>query len=74
MKYQKLVNELNDLLDSASKERHRHQEKLKAYLEHFKAEEKELQRKMRKANDEAGREKLKKKMSTVRQAYTILGY
>ena len=74
MKYQKLVNELNILLDSATKERQRHQEKLKAYLEQFKAEEKELQRKMRNENDEVGREKLERKMNTVRQAYTILGY
>ncbi len=73
MKYQKLVNELNNLLDSATRERQKHQGKVEAYLEQFKAEEKALQRKMQKENDEFGREKLERKLSTVKQAYAILG-
>ena len=72
MKYQKLINELNNLLDSASRERQKHQGKLKAYLEQFKAEEKELQRKMQKENDEIGREKLERKLNTIKQAYAVL--
>ena len=73
MKYQKLVKELNNLLDSATRERQKQQGKVQAYLEQFKAEEKELQKKMQNENDKIGREKLQRQLSTVRQAYAILG-
>ena len=73
MKYQKLVKELNNLLDSATRERQKQQGKVQAYLEQFKAEEKELQEKMQNENDKIGREKLQRQLSTVRQAYAILG-
>ena len=74
MKYQKLVNELNNILDSATREQQKHLRKVEAYLEQFKAEERALEKRMRKESDEVGRAKLEKKLNTVREAYAILGY
>lgn len=73
MKYQKLVNELNDILDSAAREHQRRQKKLKTFFRQFKEEEKNIRKKLKKENNKANRKKLKKELGMVKEAYAILG-
>ena len=73
MKYQNLVNELNNLLDSATRKRHKHQKKLKFYLGQLKTEEQKLRKKLEKENNKPTRRKLKRDLGVVKNAYAILG-
>lgn len=73
MKYQKLVNELNNLLGSATGQSHKHQEKLNLYLGQFKTEEQKLRRKLENENNKTSRGKLKRELGVVKEAYAILG-
>ena len=73
MKYQKLVNDLNNLLDSATKQHHKRQEKLEFYLRQLKAEEKKLRKKLEAKNNKIMRRKLKKDLSLIKNTYAILG-
>ncbi|MCP4286765.1 MAG: hypothetical protein GY792_20365 [Gammaproteobacteria bacterium] len=73
MKYQKLVDELNTLLDSASVRKEKHQETLKAFLMQIKTEEKKLLAKLSNASDKHSRKKWKRELSLVKDAYAILG-
>jgi len=73
MKYQKLVNELNHLLDSAARRHHKHQKKIKLYMGQFKAEEQSLHKKLDKEKDKKSRRKLKRELSAVRKSYAVLG-
>jgi len=73
MKYQKLVNELNNLLGSATRRSQKHQDKLDLYLGQFKAEEQKLRRKLEKADNKTSRGQLKKELGAVKEAYAILG-
>ena len=72
MKSQKLVNELNDLLDSAAKEHHERQKTLKIFFRLFKEEEQDIRKKLSKENNKANRKKLKRKLCMVQDAYEIL--
>jgi len=72
MKSHKLVNELNSLLDSATKERQKHQETLKAFFRHFKDEEQIIRKKLNKEHNKINRKKLKRKLGMVQEAYDIL--
>ena len=73
MKYQKLVNELNNLLGSATRRSHEHQEKLNLFLGRFKAEEQKLLEKLENENNKTSRGKLKRELGMVKEAYAILG-
>ncbi len=73
MKSQKLVNELNDLLDSAARERQDHKKTLRTFFRQFKDEEQDIRKKLTKENNKASRKKLKKKLGMVQEAYDILG-
>jgi len=73
MKSQKLVNELNDLLDSAARERKDHKKTLRTFFRQFKDEEQDIRKKLTKENNKASRKKLKKKLGMVQEAYDILG-
>ena len=73
MKYQKLVDELNNLLDSATRQQKKRRETLKLYKAQFMAEEQKLSQKLKKNSDKAIRKQLKKKLGLVKEAYTILG-
>lgn len=72
MKYKKLVNELNDNLALAGKERHKHQKVLKSYLKCIKTEEQDIRTKLENENDETSRRKLNNKLDLVKEAYGIL--
>jgi hypothetical protein len=72
MKYQKLLDELNTVMESTSDCRKRHQETLKTFLMQFKAEEEKLIGKLKNATDENSRNKWEKKLGLVREAYEIL--
>ena len=72
MKYEKLINELNDLLGSATKRSHKHQEKLKLYLGQFKAEEQKLRKKLKNESSEMNRGKLERELGMVEEAYVML--
>ena len=73
MKYQKLVNELNNLLDSAARRHHKHQKKIKLYLGQFRTAEQGLHKKLAKEKDKNSRRKLKRELSAVRKSYAVLG-
>lgn len=73
MKYQKLVDELNNLLDLAAKEQKKRRDTLKFYQAQFMAEEQKLRKKLKEASDKANRKKLKKELGLVKEAYAILG-
>ncbi|MCU7928274.1 MAG: hypothetical protein KZQ97_17800 [Candidatus Thiodiazotropha sp. (ex Dulcina madagascariensis)] len=72
MKYQKLVNEINFLLGSVTKEREKQRKKLKYHLRQVKAEEQKLRKKLEKENCGASRKKLKRELSSVKKAYVLL--
>lgn len=73
MKYDKLIDELNNLLDSAACEQEKHQKKLQLFFEQFRSEEKKLLKQLKKENLKTNRNKLKKELGVVQKAYTILG-
>ncbi|WP_177419588.1 hypothetical protein [endosymbiont of Lamellibrachia barhami] len=73
MKYQKLVNELDSLLDSATKQCHKRQDEFKFFLGQLKAEKKKLRKKLERKNNKAMRRKLKKDLSLIENAYANLG-
>ena len=73
MKYERLINELNDLLGSAAERSHKHQEKLNLYLGQFKAEEQKLRKKLKNESSKMGRGKLERELGMVKEAYVILG-
>ncbi|MBL3527178.1 MAG: hypothetical protein JMN27_13065 [gamma proteobacterium endosymbiont of Lamellibrachia anaximandri] len=72
MKYQKLLNELDSLLDSATKQCHKRQDELKFFLGQLKAEKKKLRKKLERKNTKTMRRKLKKELSLVENAYANL--
>ena len=72
MIYQKLVDELNSVIEATSHCRERHQETLRTFLVQFKAEEEKLIRKLKKATDENSRNKWEEKLGLVREAYQML--
>lgn len=73
MKYEKLINELNNVLGSAAKQSQKHHETLKFFLQQFKAEEQNLRKKLEKENSKTSRKKLKRELGTVKKAYELLG-
>ncbi len=73
MKYQKLVDELNDLLDSATMERQKHQETLRSYRGKIEAEEKNLCTKLECENDYINRRRLRRELGMVKLSYEYLG-
>ena len=73
MKYQKLVDELNNLLDSAARQQKKRRDTLKFYRTQFMAEEQNLRKKLKKTSDKASRKKLKRELDLVKQGYAILG-
>lgn len=73
MKYQKLAKQLNDALCSATKDHHKHQEKVKYFLGLFKNEEQSLLDKLKQENCKADRKKLERELDTVHRAYALLG-
>ena len=73
MKYQKLVDELNNLLDSAATQQQERRDKLKFFQAQFMAEEQKLRKLLKKNSEKAKRKKLKKDLRMVQKAYTMLG-
>ena len=73
MKYQKLIDELNELLDSAASQQKERRDTFKFYQAQFMAEEQKLRKRLKKNSDKANRKKLKKELGIVQKAYTILG-
>lgn len=73
MKYQKLVDELNNLLDSAARQQQERRDKLKFFQAQFMAEEQKLRKLLKKNSEKAKRKKLKKDLRMVQKAYTMLG-
>lgn len=72
MKYQHLINELNNLLDSAAKKRRKHQKKLKLYLSQLKTEEQKLRNQLKQETNKTARRELKRDLGVVKNAYAIL--
>jgi len=72
MKYQNIVNDLNNLFDSASREQHKREHTLKAFLRQFTSEEQKLRKKLNKASNDHKRSKLKKELDLVKAGYKLL--
>ncbi len=72
MKYQKLVNDLNNLLDSANRQHHKRQEKMKFYRGQFKAEEKILRKKLEKETNIKHCRRLEKELGMVKDGFKVL--
>jgi len=72
MKYQKIVNDLNNQLDSAARKQHKHEEKLRAFLRQFTTEDQKLRRKLEKESNDNKRSKLKKELNLIRAGYELL--
>lgn len=73
MKYQKLVDDLNNLLDLAAETQKKRQKKLKYFFEQLQSEEQRLLKKIKKEDKKANCKKLKKELHMVHQAYDLLG-
>ncbi|MCU7878692.1 MAG: hypothetical protein KZQ84_18190 [Candidatus Thiodiazotropha sp. (ex Lucinoma borealis)] len=73
MKYQKLVSEINILLDSAAKKHQKQQTKLKQHIKVFKAEEQKLRKRLNKETSTASRKKLKRELGDMKKVYAMLG-
>ena len=71
MKSKKLVVELNNLLDSATKEQKKRRKGLKIYADKVKTEEKIIRAKLKNNVTKSTRRKLKKELSLVNKAYEI---
>ncbi|MCB1867263.1 MAG: hypothetical protein KDI43_01710 [Gammaproteobacteria bacterium] len=72
MKYQKLLDELNTVIEATSHCRQKHRETLRTFLVQFEAEEKKLIKKLKHATDDKSRSKWEEKLGLVREAYEIL--
>jgi len=72
MKYRKIVNDLNNQLNLAAREQHKHEEKLKAFLRQFTTEDQKIRRKLKKESSDNKRSKLQKELNSVRAGYDLL--
>ncbi|MCB1868180.1 MAG: hypothetical protein KDI43_06490 [Gammaproteobacteria bacterium] len=72
MKYQKLTEKLNDLLDLTGQEENKHQDSLNKYFWRLRTEEKKLRQKIKNEKDNASRKRLKKKLNRVNEGYALL--
>ncbi|MEW8026782.1 MAG: hypothetical protein AB2792_15870 [Candidatus Thiodiazotropha sp.] len=72
MKHQKLVKEINFLLDTVEKKREKQRTKLKCYLSQVKAEKQKLRKKLTRESSTANRKKLKKELDAVNKVYGML--
>ena len=72
MKYRKIVDDLNNQLDSAAREQHKREEKLKTFLREFTTEDQKLQKKLEKESNDNKRSILEKKLNLVTAGYELL--
>ncbi len=72
MKYQKIVNELDSLLDKAAHEQEKRQKKLQDFLRQFTSEEQKLRVRLESASDDSKRTKLEAKLKRIRLGYELL--
>ena len=73
MKYEKLVNHFNNLLNVVEDEQKKRQKKLKYFFEQLESEELKLLKKMKKEDSKANCKKLKKELHIVYKTYDLLG-
>ncbi|TNG01151.1 MAG: hypothetical protein EP297_02780 [Gammaproteobacteria bacterium] len=72
MKYQKIVDDLYNQLDSAAREQHKREEKLKAFLKQFTTEDQRIRKRLRKEINDDKRSKLMEELNLVRAGYELL--
>ena len=72
MKYRKIVDDLNNQLDSAAREQHKREEKLKTFLRQFTTEDQKLRKKLEKESNNNKRSILEKKLNLVTAGYELL--
>ena len=72
MKYTKLINELDGLLDSAYTEQKRHRDGLSRFLSRFAEEEASLHRRLKEERDEDDRVRIKRDLDLVKTGYKLL--
>ena len=72
MKYRKIVDDLYNQLDSAAREQHKREEKLKSFLKQFTTEDKELRKRLLKETNDNERSKLMEELNLVRAGYELL--
>ena len=72
MKYQKIVDDLNNEFDLVAREQHERGKKLSAFLRQFNTEDQKLQKRLNKGNEDNKRSKLKKQLNLVKEGYELL--
>jgi len=72
MKYRKIVDDLYDQLDSAAREQHKREEKLKTFLKQFTTEDQKLRERLGKEINDNKRSKLMKELNLVRAGCELL--
>jgi len=72
MKYRKIVDDLYDQLDSAAREQHKREEKLKTFLKQFTTEDQKLRERLVKEINDEERSKLMKELNLVKAGHELL--
>jgi len=72
MKYQKIVDDLNNEFDLVAREQHERGEKLNAFLRQFNTEDQKLQKRLQKESEDNKRSKLKTQLNLVKEGYELL--
>lgn len=72
MKYRKIVDDLYNQLDSAGREQHKREEKLKTFLKRLTTEDQKLRKKLVKEINDNERSKLMKELNLVKAGYELL--
>jgi len=72
MKYQKIVDDLNNELDLLAREQQEHGKKLEVFRRQFKTEDQKVQKRLKKESENDKRSKLKKRLDLVKEGYELL--
>jgi DnaJ-domain-containing protein 1 len=72
MKYRKIVDDLYSQLDSAAREQHKREEKLKTFLKQFTTEDQKLRKRLGEAINDNERSKLMNELDLVRSGRELL--
>ena len=72
MKYQKIVDDLNNEFDLVAREQHERGKMLNAFLRQLKTEDQKLQKRLNKGSEDNKRSKLKTQLNLVKEGYELL--
>ena len=72
MKYQKIIDELNDQFESAVRCQKHREKKLEAFRRQLKIEEQKLKKIMKRVSEGSTRSEIKRQLSLVKEGYELL--